>query len=219
MNSTDTKKKESRIHKLRLESRTKNWGKNKFKPKKYVEPSPDLTPQGASTPWQLVKNHILTDSSGPGLQDMDSKDARQFMQQRQQNHRRNIIEANRSQATEWESFDDEKPSTEGKQKLRRSVENFTFRDRNYFRKKLTLGFNLTHKNSTLKTAIKELKYKQEQKESELERLKNIQTNMKSSNTNGSKGSNPFQKMRDNAHPYRKKGRNGKNPFQKGHPDK
>ncbi|XP_043662222.1 uncharacterized protein LOC122626138 [Drosophila teissieri] len=201
MNSNEIK------HKRKLESRTNNWGKTKFKPKKYVKPCPAPVPQLTSTPWQLVKNHILTDSSEREHQDVDTKDAKKFMQQREQNHRRNIIEANRSQATEWESFNDEEPATEKKQKLRRTVENFTFKDRNYFRKHLTLGCGVTAKKASLKSAIGDLKYKQQQAD--------LKRNLKSSNTNEAKNSNPFQNMRDNAHPYHKKGQNGRNPFQKG----
>ncbi|EDW87112.1 uncharacterized protein LOC6526278 [Drosophila yakuba] len=194
-------------HTRKLESSTNNWGKTKFKPKKYVKPCPPPVPQSTSTPWQHVKDHIIMDSSEREHQEVDTKDARKFMQQREQNHRRNIIEANRSQATKWESFNDEEPATERKPKLRRTVENLTFEDRNFFRKHLTLGIKLTQDKISLRSAIGDLKNKQKEFES--------RQNVKSSNTNEAKGSKPFQKMRDNAHPYRKKRQNGRNPFQKG----
>lgn len=217
MNSTNPKKTEDNDrHERQLQSRTKDWGKTKFKPKKYVQPKPALVPQATATPWQHVKNDIITDSSDRGHQDVDSEDARQFMQQRQKNHRRNVIEANRSQDTTWEPFNDEKPSTERKQQLSTDVENFTFKERNFFRKQLTLGFNLTKKNATLKSALKDLKYRQLTKDKfEFERSNHTRRNVKSSNAKEAKGSHPFQKMRDNAHPYRKKGPNRRNPFQKG----
>ncbi|KAH8389198.1 hypothetical protein KR200_009838, partial [Drosophila serrata] len=166
-------------HKRDLETRTKTWGTVKFKPRTYKSMKTAFTPpdpQATAKPWQHVKNDIIDDSeelSHASRLDVDSKDARQFMQKREQNHRRNIIETSRSVPTKWESFDDEQQqpsaSAKGNKKeksrfwqcdkskgeLPTDAKNFTFKERNFFRRKLTMG--LTVGAVDLDAAIKDLK--------------------------------------------------------------
>ncbi|XP_017068496.2 uncharacterized protein LOC108106127 [Drosophila eugracilis] len=105
-------------HKNKLAQITQTWGKTKFKPQKYVKREVPPEPQATAKPWQHVKNDMIDDSEDRGHQGVDSKEARKFMQQREQNHRRNIIEANRSEVTKWESFDEEQQSTSKNTKSR-----------------------------------------------------------------------------------------------------
>uniref|UniRef100_A0A6P4F9B9 Uncharacterized protein LOC108049124 n=1 Tax=Drosophila rhopaloa TaxID=1041015 RepID=A0A6P4F9B9_DRORH len=170
-------------HKARLDQRTKNWGKAKFKPKKYVRPEVLPEPQATAKPWQHVKNDIIDDSEDRGHQDVDSEDARKFMQQREQNHRRNIIEANRSETTIWESFDEEQFSTSKEERSEQKdkasneksrlwecdisqgelptvVENFSIVERNFYKRRITLGLKTTERAGTLQTAINDLKKNQ-----------------------------------------------------------
>ncbi|XP_017004696.2 uncharacterized protein [Drosophila takahashii] len=186
-------------HKNRVHFRTQSWGKTKFKPKKYVKPFVPPVPESSAKPWQHVKNDIIDDSEERGHQNVDTEDARKFMQQREQNHRRNIIEANRSEATKWESFEEaeEKPAP---RELPTDVENFTAKDRNFYRRQLTKGISLTGKKGNLRSCITDLKRNPKQ-------MLNIDGQ--------AKGSNPFQKLRDNDKGrVQKKGKKANNPFNK-----
>ncbi|KAH8281493.1 hypothetical protein KR054_000867, partial [Drosophila jambulina] len=170
-------------HKRELATRTKTWGTVKFKPQAFTSNKPAFTPpnpEATAKPWQHVKNDIIDDSeelSHASRLNVDSEDARQFMQQREQNHRRNIIESNRAVPTKWESFDDEQqqqPSTssestkpvkkarfgqcdKSKGELPTDVKNFGFKERNFFRRKLTLGLGLATSGNNLEAAINDLK--------------------------------------------------------------
>lgn len=162
-------------HKEDLKRVTQNWGKNKFKPysskptKTYFTPNPEPT----AKPWQHVKNDIIEASeemNNAERLNVESQDAKKFMQQREKNHRKNIIEAKRTEPTKWESFDDEPTSqktnknNEPKDKstfeeckngeLPTDVKNFTFKERNFYRRKLTLG--VLSKKTNLKGATKDL---------------------------------------------------------------
>ncbi|KAH8353359.1 hypothetical protein KR084_010453, partial [Drosophila pseudotakahashii] len=186
-------------HKDRVNSRTQSWGKTKFKPKKYVKPFVPPVPETSAKPWQHVKNDIIDDSEERGHQDVDTEDAKKFMQQREQNHRRNIIEANRSETTKWESFneEEEKPAP---RELPTAVENFTFKDRNFYRRQITKGIHLKGGKGNLKSCITDLKRNPNQ-------MRNIgeQAN----------GTNPFQKLSDNDKGgVQKKGKKANNPFHK-----
>ncbi|XP_017046186.1 uncharacterized protein LOC108091476 [Drosophila ficusphila] len=157
-------------HRNKLNHLSKTWGQNKFKPKRYMKPEVRPEPQATAKPWQHVKNDIIDDSEDRGYQDVDSKDAKKFMQQREQNHRRNIIEASRSEATKWESFEDEQPSTSDKkfkEKVKPSsdrshlittaVNDLTFAQRNFYRKAITSSLKQTDSTSNFKNAIYDLK--------------------------------------------------------------
>ncbi|XP_016956795.1 uncharacterized protein LOC108029165 [Drosophila biarmipes] len=204
-------------HKDRLKFSSKTWGKEKFKPKKYDKPFVPPVPQATAKPWQHVKNDIIDDSEDRGHLDVDNEDAKKFMQQREQNHRRNIIEANRAQATKWESFDeDQKPTLHSKRSRPKkeksrlwqcdrskgefptAVENFTFEERNFYRSKITLGIKGMERDVDLRSAIKDL-------ERHPVRLQE----------STGEGNVPFRKMIDNKRrTSKKKGRNGPNPFRK-----
>ncbi|KAH8304963.1 hypothetical protein KR018_009436 [Drosophila ironensis] len=98
------------------------------------------------------------------------------MQQREKNHRRNIIEAKRGEATTWESFEDEPTPAKGKKQktqkndkekatfgeceqgeLPTDVKNFTFKERNFFRRKLTMGLSVASKNHSIDQATNDLR--------------------------------------------------------------
>ncbi|KAH8262313.1 hypothetical protein KR038_002305 [Drosophila bunnanda] len=208
----------------KLDNRTKNWGKVKFKPQvsrsnKTAFTPPD--PQATAKPWQHVKNDIIDDSeelSHASRLDVDSEGAKQFMQQREQNHRRNIIETNRSVPTKWESFDDEqqKPSTSAKgNKKEKSrlwqcdkskgefptdVKNFSFRERDFFRRKITLGLKSGAAN--LVSAINDLK----RNNGQLQPTVKNSFKAKNSNPAQKRGGNPFNKSQ---RPLQKKGKGKK----------
>ncbi|KAH8329112.1 hypothetical protein KR074_003883, partial [Drosophila pseudoananassae] len=161
-------------HKEQLNRVTKTWGKFKFKPKPF-KPRTEFTPNPEPTakPWQHVKNDIIDASEEMSSADrlnVESEDAKKFMQQREKNHRRNVIEAKRMEPTKWESFDDE-PTPQKKNKNKKDkatfeecekgelptdVKNFTFKERNFFRRKITLGVQ-TSKQTSLSNAIKDLR--------------------------------------------------------------
>ncbi|KAH8263381.1 hypothetical protein KR044_007845, partial [Drosophila immigrans] len=96
-------------HKHELKARSKNWGTNKFRPKPYIRPAaPPVREE--SKPWQLVKNDIVSDEKelrSAGRFNMDSQQAKEIMKEREKNHRRNVIEAQRNQTTTWEDFRDD----------------------------------------------------------------------------------------------------------------
>ncbi|KAI8034941.1 uncharacterized protein LOC128253542 [Drosophila gunungcola] len=206
-------------YKNRLDKRSRDWGKEKFKPRKYVRPEVPPVPQATAKPWQHVKNDIIDDSEDRGHQDVDNEDARKFMQQREQNHRRNIIEANRTAATKWESFDEEQPSSTSKKQefgkkdvasgekdllwqcrkgeVPTAVEKFTTAERNFYKKRITLSLKTTERAGKLHAAIKDLRSNKNWKR----------------RTAG--GIHPLQKTRGNVkEPLEKKGQNGNNPFNK-----
>ncbi|KAH8334107.1 hypothetical protein KR059_006758, partial [Drosophila kikkawai] len=214
-------------HKRELETRTKTWGTVKFKPQAYRSNKPAFTPpdpQATAKPWQHVKNDIIDDSeelSHASRLDVDSEDARQFMQQREQNHRRNIIETSRSEPTKWETFDDEQPSTSNKLKKREKekskfwqcdkskgelptdAKNFTFRERNFFRRKITMG--LAVGGVSLDGAIQDLKKNHRQ----------LQLQPVATNRFNTKDSNPAEKVKSNPFPKSSKPFQDRKPFQKG----
>jgi len=210
-------------HGKELKIRSKTWGKEKFKPKKYDKPFVPPVPQATAKPWQHVKNDIIDDSEDRGQLDVDNEDAKKFMQQREQNHRRNIIEANRSEATKWETFDEDQNSTSTSKKERpkkggasskeksrlwqcdlskgelpTAVKNFSFAERDFYRRKLTLGVKVSERNGDLRSAINDLK----------------RHPILMQKSKGKEG-NPFQKRLDNKEGTSKKKRqNGDNPFRK-----
>ncbi|KAH8237902.1 hypothetical protein KR032_006006, partial [Drosophila birchii] len=234
---------QNKVHKKDLNTRTKTWGTVKFKPQAYRSneafTSPD--PQATAKPWQHVKNDIIDDSeelSHASRLDVNSKDARQFMQQREQNHRRNIIETNRSAPTKWETFDDEQqqqqPSTtakgnrneqksrfwqcdKSKGELPTDVKNFSFKERNFFRRKLTMGLQMG--GVDLEGAINDLKRNHSQLQ--LGATKTVKPVAAESST--AKDSNPIEKREGNRFqkhqkPFKKGGKpfkKGGKPFQKG----
>lgn len=164
-------------HKEELKKVTQNWGKAKFKPYscKTWKSDSNFTPNPEPTakPWQHVKNDIIEASeeiSSAKRLNVESADAKKFMQQREKNHRKNVIEAKRAEPTKWESFDDE-PTPKKKNNIYKSkdkgtfkdcnkgelptdVKNFTFKERNFYRRKITLG--VTSKKGSLLNATKDL---------------------------------------------------------------
>ncbi|KAH8413522.1 hypothetical protein KR009_011925, partial [Drosophila setifemur] len=214
-----------RNHRDKLRNTTKNWGKTKFKPQpfKFKKPEVPPDPQETAVPWNHVKNDIIDDSeevNNAGRLNIDSRDAKKFMQQREQNHRKNIIESSRSEPTKWESFDDEPSASKGRKhnKIRKNkgpssektaeerdpkelstdVDNFTFKERNFYRRKLTLGVMLAKNKPTLENAIHDLRQNAGQ-------LTNIGFKYKKeTTTHKKKGKKPIKK----------KGQNANNPFRK-----
>ncbi|XP_002069250.2 uncharacterized protein LOC6646570 [Drosophila willistoni] len=149
-------------HKTELKQRTSAWGKgnNKFKPKPYVPP------QAADNakPWHHVRNDIIDDADEVNQQDklnMQSSEAKKFLQTREENHRRNIIEAKRKEPTSWETFNEEtrketkKVPTAILNAERKDVKDLNFNDRNFFRSKLSRV--ASSKSRNLKSAINEMK--------------------------------------------------------------
>ncbi|BFF94668.1 uncharacterized protein DMAD_12245 [Drosophila madeirensis] len=173
-------------HKQMVQNRTKSWGKKKFKPAPFVRnraPAPLPDPEETAQPWQHVKSDIIDDAAEAGYAnrlDADSEKAKEFRRQREQNHRRSIIEATRNETTTWESFQDEPtPSKKKKGKNKKqpamppgkstfeecdrskgelptNTENFTFKERDFYRRKLTLGVSMARRKASLKTAIEDL---------------------------------------------------------------
>ncbi|XP_034669897.1 uncharacterized protein LOC117902564 [Drosophila subobscura] len=150
-------------HKQMLQNRTKSWGKKKFKPAPFVRnraPAPLPDPEETAQPWQHVKSDIIDDAAEAGYAnrlDADSEKAKEFRRQREQNHRRSIIEATRNETTTWESFEDEPtPAIGPKGELPTNTENFTFKERDFYRRKLTLGVSMARRKASLKTAIEDL---------------------------------------------------------------
>ncbi|XP_017152428.1 uncharacterized protein LOC108162280 [Drosophila miranda] len=169
-------------HKEMLQNRTKSWGKQKFKPAPFSRnraPAPIPDPEEAAQPWQHVKNDLIEDAAeagNAGRLDADSEKAKEFRKQREQNHRRNIIEAKRNEITTWESFEDEPTPSKGKQgknkkepgrstfaecdvskgELPTNAENFTFKERDFYRRKVTLGVSMANRKPNLNWAIQDL---------------------------------------------------------------
>ncbi|XP_060666509.1 circumsporozoite protein [Drosophila nasuta] len=95
-------------HKNQIKERSKTWGQQKFRPTPYVRAAPPPVPEEAK-PWQHVKNDIVGDEQEARSADrfnMDSQQAKDILKEREKNHRRNVIEAQRNQTTTWESFND-----------------------------------------------------------------------------------------------------------------
>ncbi|XP_022227255.2 uncharacterized protein LOC111077334 [Drosophila obscura] len=173
-------------HKEMLHNRTKSWGKQKFKPAPFVRnraPAPVPDPQETAQPWQHVKSDLIDDAveaGNAGRLDADSTKAKEFRRQREQNHRRSMIEATRSEKTTWESFEDEPTPSKGKKaknkkpplkasgkstfaecnpykgEMPTNTENFTFEERDFYRRKITLGVAMSSRKPNLKTAIADL---------------------------------------------------------------
>ncbi|XP_017131863.1 uncharacterized protein LOC108149024 [Drosophila elegans] len=199
-------------YKNNLDNRSRDWGKEKFKPRKYVRPEVPPVPQATAKAWQHVKNDIIDDSEDRGHQDVDNEDARKFMQQREQNHRRNIIEANRTAATKWESFDEEQPSSTskkqgvGRKDVRKgekdflwqcrkgevptAVEKFTIAERNFYKNRITLSLKTTERAGKLHEAIKDLRNNKNW------RRRTAGNEEKPSQKKGQNGNNPFNKERN-----------------------
>ncbi|EDW03983.1 uncharacterized protein LOC6561442 [Drosophila grimshawi] len=166
-------------HKRDVADRSKNWGKKKFTPNAFRRTEAEPVPEETSQPWNHVKNDILDgehEERNAERFDMNSAQAKEFRRQREQNHRRNIIETSRNTKTKWESFDDDNNAAEtsesktnpGKKnyketmtsKTKRSImenpQNMDFTQRNYLRRKLTKAV-MTQKNDSLNAAIQDMK--------------------------------------------------------------
>lgn len=229
------RKRSNDTHKNKLDTRTKTWGSVKFKPQAYRSSKPAFTPpnpQATAKPWQHVKNDIIDDSeelSHAGRLDVDSKDARQFMQQREQNHRRNIIETNRSEPTKWETFDDDQPSTSKGKKGERSgtkswecekpkrelptdVNNFTFKERNFYRRKLTMGLKRVDAVD-LEGAINDLRRNKSQLERATATFKEERPELTTNQVKKGGGGNPFQKRPQSGRKFFQKKRKGKKSWE------
>ncbi|XP_034473426.1 uncharacterized protein LOC117780860 [Drosophila innubila] len=164
--------------KREIQDRSKSWGKTKFKPKPFVRTTsaPAPVPETAK-PWQHVKNDILDDEEELRSSDrfnMDSQQAKDILKQREQNHRRNIIEAKRNEKTTWESFDDgdnAAPSASSKPKANKddgksepfsvvktkNPEHLNPWERNFVRKKLTKMVGRKYKSTNLQDIITDMK--------------------------------------------------------------
>jgi len=163
-------------HKTKLINRSKAWGKQKFKPKPFERSTPAPLPE-ESKPWQHVKNDILDDEEELRSSDrfnMDSQQAKEILKQREQNHRRNIIEAKRNEQTKWESFDDIDDKAADSKKLKgnknkdnqrpkpyrittKNQEELSTKERNFVRQKLTRIAHRRHNNDNLALMINDLK--------------------------------------------------------------
>lgn len=164
-------------HKAKLINRSKTWGQQKFKPRPFERTTPAPLPE-ESKPWQHVKNDILDDEKELRSSDrfnMDTQQAKDILKQREQNHRRNIIEAKRNEQTKWESFDDNDDNTAGSQKSKvnkkednqnpkpfykvttKNQEELSTKERNFVRQKLTRIAHRRHNDSDLSSIIKDLK--------------------------------------------------------------
>lgn len=152
------------------EARSRTWGKNKFKPKPFVRTTPAPVPETAAQPWQHVKNDILDDEEelrSSNRCNMDSQQAKDVLKQREQNHRRNIIEAKRNEKTTWEKFDDDGdnnnaasgPSTSKVKTIikKKNQEKLNGWERNFVRQKLTKIANQKHNNTSMRDMIQNLR--------------------------------------------------------------
>ncbi|EDW11229.1 uncharacterized protein LOC6575783 [Drosophila mojavensis] len=158
---SDLKKLERNSYKFKREvtERSKNWGKQKFKPKPFGHAAPAPIEQEAK-PWHHVKNEILDDERTTGRFDMHSQNAKEMVKQREQNYRRNIIETGRSEKPKWESFDDNETTTKTlntADRIMQDPKNLSFKERNFLRRKLTKAV-MNEKTSSLKNAIEDLQH-------------------------------------------------------------
>ncbi|XP_017855185.2 uncharacterized protein LOC108608351 [Drosophila busckii] len=169
------------------QERSQAWGKTKFKPKSFApRPAPV---EEAPLPWNHVKSTIVEDEEDQRSAErfnMNSEQAKEMLKQREQNHRRNVIEEKRNEGTKWESFDDEQPKGRDakkgkgkhnqtqptyitpmlkkfndKRKLNKAdkkevLEQLTFEDRNFMRKKLTRAVLQKKDKGTLTAAIADM---------------------------------------------------------------
>lgn len=145
--------------------RSRNWGKQKFKPKTSAHSEPAPIAQEAK-PWHHVKNEILDDEHAQRTTDrfdMQSKNAKEMVKQRERNYRRNIIETGCKEKPKWESFDDNKTKKKNKKRLNtaeritKNPQNLSFKERNFLRRKLTKAV-LQEKTASLQTVIEDLQH-------------------------------------------------------------
>ncbi|XP_017856996.1 PREDICTED: uncharacterized protein LOC108609760 [Drosophila arizonae] len=162
---SDLKKLERNSYRFKKEvsDRSKNWGKQKFKPKAFGHAAPAPIEQEAK-PWHHVKNEILDDEHAQqttGRFDMQSQNAKEMVKQREQNYRRNIIETGRNEKPKWESFDDNESTTKKRlntaDRIMQDPKNLSFKERNFLRRKLTKAV-MNEKRSSLKNAIENLQH-------------------------------------------------------------
>ncbi|XP_030554853.1 uncharacterized protein LOC115758390 [Drosophila novamexicana] len=160
-----------RGHKKVIDDRSRNWGKKKFSPNTFANREPPPV-QETAQPWKHVKNDIVDDEQEQRSSDrfyMKSQQAKDILKQREQNHRRNVIEAGRSQKTTWETFEDDAATSTSKTKngkgghktqpmkgMHIDPDNMTFKERNFIRRKLTRVV-MTKKMGTLDSAIRDIK--------------------------------------------------------------
>ncbi|KAH8377311.1 hypothetical protein KR093_004788 [Drosophila rubida] len=174
-------------HKRLLTHRSKHWGNDKFKPKPYMRPVPPPEPEEAK-PWQHVRNEIVDDEQEQRSADrfnMDSQQAKEILQQREKNHRRNVIEAQLNESTKWEKFQDDNKAGSSKAKEKpvaqrdaianvnpqskwkpkskvttKDQKKLTGWERNFVRQKLTRIANRTNKkyHESMEMMIKDLKH-------------------------------------------------------------
>ncbi|KAL7739387.1 hypothetical protein ACLKA6_002455 [Drosophila palustris] len=159
-----SEKKRNNKFRNQVETRSKRWGKDKFKPKPFVRTTPAPVPETAK-PWQHVKNDILDDEEelrSSNRCNMDSQQAKDVLKQREKNHRRNIIEANRNEKTTWEKFDDDgdnSASGSSASKVKtiiktKNQEHLKPWERNFVRKKLTKIANQKYNDSSMNDMIR-----------------------------------------------------------------
>ena len=104
----------------KFNNRKGNFNKNKDS-FKFNQVAKDAKPENA-TPWNKFKDDIVfkqREEEQAALQaNMDSEEAKQALKQREMSYRKLVIEQNKQQPTQWESFsdDDDKNGTKKKYK-------------------------------------------------------------------------------------------------------
>ncbi|KAH8403043.1 hypothetical protein KR222_003753 [Zaprionus bogoriensis] len=151
------KYKQLKAHAFKVKERSRTWGQKKFTPEPVVAEDP--------TPWKHVKNDILDNEQEQRSSErfnLDSEQAKEVMKQREQNHRRNVIEARRNETVEWETFDDGSvvalPSKSKEQEGNSWIDpkNMDFKQRNYIRQKLTRSIMKVQTRGYLEEAINDM---------------------------------------------------------------